>query len=134
MFNLFSTQISVEDLQYLENEVNTFMRNYLNKNIINVTQCIYIAGTKMDLIFRIYFTLATGGVYEKLLPMDYYFSKALYTFDIGQNDLTSGFKQNMTFDQVKAYIPDVLRQFSNVIKVKKIKTKTKQAYPFSFSS
>lgn len=110
------------------------MRNYLNKNIINVTQCIYIAGTKMDLIFRIYFTLATGGVYEKLLPMDYYFSKALYTFDIGQNDLTSGFKQNMTFDQVKAYIPDVLRQFSNVIKVKKIKTKTKQAYPFSFSS
>lgn len=80
---------------------------------------VYVAETKMDLIFRIYFTLATGGVYEKLLPMDYYFSKALYTFDIGQNDLTSGFKQNMTFDQVKAYIPDVLRQFSNVIKVKK---------------
>ncbi|KAJ4711000.1 GDSL esterase/lipase [Melia azedarach] len=57
-----------------------------------------------------------GGVYEILLPKEDYFSKALYTFDIGQNDLTSGFKQNMTFEQVKAYVPDVLRQFSIVIK------------------
>ncbi|KAK2438475.1 GDSL esterase/lipase [Trifolium repens] len=42
-------------------------------------------------------------------------SKALYTFDIGQNDLTAGYKLNMTTEQVKAYIPDVLGQFSNVI-------------------
>ncbi|WJX53428.1 hypothetical protein P8452_39420 [Trifolium repens] len=57
-----------------------------------------------------------GGMFKKLLPKEEYFSKALYTFDIGQNDLTVGYKLNMTTEQVKAYIPDVLGQFSNVIK------------------
>ncbi|XP_027365437.1 GDSL esterase/lipase At3g26430-like [Abrus precatorius] len=57
-----------------------------------------------------------GGVFKNLLPKKEYFSEALYTFDIGQNDLTAGFKQNLTSEQVKAYIPDVLRQFSNGIK------------------
>lgn len=46
------------------------------------------------------------------------FSRALYTFDIGQNDLTAGYKLNMSTEQVKAYVPDVLHQFSNVIKVR----------------
>lgn len=53
----------------------------------------------------------------KMLPKEDYFSRALYTFDIGQNDLTAGYKLNMTIEQVKAYVPDVLGQFSNVIKV-----------------
>ncbi|WJX47473.1 hypothetical protein P8452_34155 [Trifolium repens] len=57
-----------------------------------------------------------GGMFKKLLPKEEYFSKALYTFDIGQNDLTAGYKLNMNTEQVKAYIPDVLGQFSNVIK------------------
>jgi hypothetical protein len=56
-------------------------------------------------------------MFKKLLPKEEYFSKALYTFDIGQNDLTAGYKPDMTTEQVKAYIPDVLGQFSNVIKV-----------------
>ncbi|KAG2708103.1 hypothetical protein I3843_05G160700 [Carya illinoinensis] len=57
-----------------------------------------------------------GGIFENLLPKEDYFSEALYTFDIGQNDLTAGYKLNMTTEQVKAYIPDVLGQFSNVIR------------------
>ncbi|KAI9169142.1 hypothetical protein LWI28_007618 [Acer negundo] len=57
-----------------------------------------------------------GGVFEKLLPLEDSFSRALYTFDIGQNDLTAGYKLNVTTDQVKAYVPDVLHQFSNVVK------------------
>ncbi|KAK4842343.1 hypothetical protein QYF36_019883 [Acer negundo] len=57
-----------------------------------------------------------GGVFEKLLPLEDSFSRALYTFDIGQNDLTAGYKLNMTTDQVKGYVPDVLHQFSNVVK------------------
>ncbi|TXG56201.1 hypothetical protein EZV62_017514 [Acer yangbiense] len=57
-----------------------------------------------------------GGVFEQLLPLEDSFSRALYTFDIGQNDLTAGYKLNMTTDQVKAYVPDVLHQFSNVVK------------------
>ncbi|KAL3003879.1 hypothetical protein AAZX31_08G130100 [Glycine max] len=57
-----------------------------------------------------------GGVFKELLPKEEYFSQALYTFDIGQNDLTAGYKLNFTTEQVKAYIPDVLGQFSIVIK------------------
>ncbi|KAL2453077.1 GDSL esterase/lipase [Abeliophyllum distichum] len=34
------------------------------------------------------------------------FSRALYTFDIGQNDLTAGYKLNISTEQVKAYVPD----------------------------
>ncbi|KAJ0989472.1 hypothetical protein J5N97_007828 [Dioscorea zingiberensis] len=59
---------------------------------------------------------AKGGVFKDLLPPEDYFSRALYTFDIGQNDLTSGYFQNMTTEEVKAYIPDVLNKFTIVIK------------------
>ncbi|KAM7250831.1 hypothetical protein ACFE04_022714 [Oxalis oulophora] len=57
-----------------------------------------------------------GGYFEKLLPKKDYFSKALYTIDIGQNDLTAGYKLNMTTDQVKAYVPDVLARLVKTIK------------------
>lgn len=57
-------------------------------------------------------------MFEHLLPRKEYFSQALYTFDIGQNDLTTGLKLNMTTDQIKAYIPDVLDQLSNAIRVR----------------
>ncbi|KAK2438477.1 GDSL esterase/lipase [Trifolium repens] len=57
-----------------------------------------------------------GGVFKKLLPKEEYFSKALYTFDIGHNDITAGYNLNMTTEQVKAFIPDVLGQFSDVIR------------------
>ncbi|KAJ7956771.1 GDSL esterase/lipase [Quillaja saponaria] len=56
-----------------------------------------------------------GGIFEQLLPKDEDFSRALYTFDIGQNDLTSGYFSNMTTDQVKATIPDILLQFKNIV-------------------
>ena len=59
-------------------------------------------------------------MFKELLPKEEYFSEALYTFDIGQNDLTAGYKLNLTSEQVKAYVPDVLSQFSNVIRVTKL--------------
>jgi hypothetical protein len=52
------------------------------------------------------------------MPKADYFSKALYTIDIGQNDLTAGYKLNLTTEQVKANVPDMLGQFSNAVKVK----------------
>nr|XP_027095716.1 GDSL esterase/lipase At3g26430-like [Coffea arabica] len=55
-----------------------------------------------------------GGVFELLLPEENDFPRALYTFDIGQND-TAGYKLNMSTEQVKAYVPDVLGQLSKVI-------------------
>lgn len=57
-------------------------------------------------------------MFRSLLPEKGDFSRALYTFDIGQNDLTAGYKLNMSTEKVKAYVPDVLAQFTNVIKVR----------------
>ncbi|XP_020110954.1 alpha-L-fucosidase 3-like isoform X2 [Ananas comosus] len=57
-----------------------------------------------------------GGFYKDLFPNEEYFSRALYTFDIGQNDLTMGYFHNKTTKDVKAYIPDVLDKFADVIK------------------
>lgn len=55
-------------------------------------------------------------VFKSLFPPKYKFSSALYTFDIGQNDLTAGYKLNMTTEQVKAYVPDVIELFTTTIK------------------
>ncbi|GER56006.1 GDSL esterase/lipase, partial [Striga asiatica] len=55
--------------------------------------------------------------FNNLLPKEDYFSRALYTFDIGQNDLTAGYKLNLSTEQVKAYVPDLLSQLSTVIKL-----------------
>lgn len=69
-----------------------------------------------------------SGVYKILLPnlRDAYkrlpkgetFSKALYTFDIGQNDLTAGYFSNMTVDEVRAIVPEVVTQLQNIIRVR----------------
>ncbi|KAL2903433.1 hypothetical protein RDABS01_002143 [Bienertia sinuspersici] len=51
-----------------------------------------------------------GEVFKNLLPRTEYFSQALYTFDIGQNDLTAIYFAE-SLDQVKAIILDILDQF-----------------------
>ncbi|GAB4829257.1 hypothetical protein Ancab_018923 [Ancistrocladus abbreviatus] len=57
-----------------------------------------------------------GGIFEELMPKEEYFSRALYTFDIGQNDLTAGYRLNLSTQQVEATVPDVLAQFSNAVR------------------
>ncbi|EPS58572.1 hypothetical protein M569_16239, partial [Genlisea aurea] len=52
--------------------------------------------------------------YAKYVPAREYFEKALYTFDIGQNDLTAAF-YSKTPDQVIASIPTILQEFENGI-------------------
>lgn len=64
--------------------------------------------------------LLTGGVFGKLMPKQEYFSRALYTFDIGQNDIAAGYSSNMSKEQVRDFISDVLDQLSITIKVIKI--------------
>ena len=51
------------------------------------------------------------------MPKADYFSKALYTFDIGQNDLGEGFFGNMTIEEVNASISDIVNNFSINVKV-----------------
>ncbi|XP_020680858.1 GDSL esterase/lipase At3g26430 [Dendrobium catenatum] len=65
---------------------------------------------------RSQFFYSQGAVFRDLLPNEEYFSKALYTFDIGQNDLTAGYFLGMTTEEVKENIPDILDQFAVAIK------------------
>ncbi|KAJ0523290.1 putative alpha-L-fucosidase [Helianthus annuus] len=60
--------------------------------------------------------IGAGGVFKNLFPEEFKFSSALYTFDIGHNDLTAGYQLNMSPEQVKAYIPDVISEFTTTIK------------------
>lgn len=48
------------------------------------------------------------------MPRKEYFSQALYTFDIGQNDITAFAFANISASD---YIPNALNEFSSVIKV-----------------
>lgn len=50
------------------------------------------------------------------IPKPEDFSKALYTFDIGQNDLSYGF-QHSHKAQVRASIPLILNNFTQAIQV-----------------
>ncbi|XP_061341930.1 GDSL esterase/lipase ENOD8-like [Gastrolobium bilobum] len=57
-----------------------------------------------------------GGVFATLMPKKEYFREALYTFDIGQNDLTAGIFGNLTVQQVKDSVPDIINSFSTNVK------------------
>ncbi|KAK4581336.1 hypothetical protein RGQ29_024836 [Quercus rubra] len=56
------------------------------------------------------------SIFQELLPKPELFSRALYTIDIGQNDLTSSLFLNKSTDQVKAVIPVIMDQFKNIVK------------------
>ncbi|KAL8043783.1 hypothetical protein ABFX02_08G007400 [Erythranthe guttata] len=48
------------------------------------------------------------------LPRPKDFSRSLYTFDIGQNDLTAGFRK-LTMPQLRAEIPNIVDQFAAAV-------------------
>lgn len=60
--------------------------------------------------------LAKDSVERSKLPVPEEFSKALYTFDIGQNDLSVGFRK-MSFDQIRETMPDIVNQLASAVKV-----------------
>lgn len=45
------------------------------------------------------------------------FSKALYTIDIGQNDISAAFRMLPNMEQVRAIIPDIINQFAAQLRV-----------------
>lgn len=57
-----------------------------------------------------------GGVYASLMPKKAYFAKALYTFDIGQNDLTHSLSLNKTAKEVMTAVSDIANQFTDNIR------------------
>ncbi|KAL0431613.1 UNVERIFIED_CONTAM: GDSL esterase/lipase [Sesamum radiatum] len=54
---------------------------------------------------------------RRQVPRPQEFSRALYTFDIGQNDLVAGFRQLST-PQLRAAIPDIVNQLAAAVAVK----------------
>ncbi|KAL8166603.1 hypothetical protein V2J09_008102 [Rumex salicifolius] len=56
-----------------------------------------------------------SGKYNKFIPSEDSFSKGLFMFDIGQNDIAGAF-YSKTFDQVIASIPTILVEFESGIK------------------
>lgn len=61
-------------------------------------------------------TTATDNSIRSTLPIPEEFSKALFTIDIGQNDLSAGFRK-MTNDQFRMAIPDIINEFAIAIEV-----------------
>lgn len=57
-----------------------------------------------------------GGIYKELMPKEEYFSKALYTIEIGGNDIGAGFFGNQSIAQVRASIPGIVDRFSTNVK------------------
>ncbi|WCJ38558.1 GDSL-like Lipase/Acylhydrolase superfamily protein [Euphorbia peplus] len=57
-----------------------------------------------------------GGVFALLMPPSDYFTRGMYTFDIGYNDIANGYFQKITIDQIKQIVPDMISQFSTAIK------------------
>ncbi|XP_042489015.1 esterase-like isoform X2 [Macadamia integrifolia] len=56
-----------------------------------------------------------GEIYTNLLPEEKCFGQALYTFDIGQNDIALGLYNNQSLEEIKADIPDVINKLSKNI-------------------
>ncbi|KAK4274016.1 hypothetical protein QN277_017308 [Acacia crassicarpa] len=65
---------------------------------------------------RTQFIRQQGGVFASLMPKNEYFGKALYTFDIGQNDISVGVTANQTVEQINASIPNIIKGLSKNIK------------------
>lgn len=58
-----------------------------------------------------------GGVFASYMPKGESFAKALYTFDIGQNDLAQGLFTGMSIDEIKQSLPDLVSSFTDILKV-----------------
>ncbi|KAF5740425.1 GDSL esterase/lipase [Tripterygium wilfordii] len=49
------------------------------------------------------------------LPRPDEFSKALYTFDIGMNDIAAGYRAQMSYEEIRTTIPDIVSQLGSAI-------------------
>lgn len=74
---------------------------------------------KMPVVIVSYAITGTLLPLQNILPRPRDFSKALYTFDIGQNDLNYGF-QYTNETQVLASIPGLIAKFSQAVSVSNI--------------
>lgn len=60
------------------------------------------------------YSQATDASEKSKLPVQGEFAQALYTFDIGQNDLSVGFRK-LSSDQLKAALPDIVNKLASAV-------------------
>lgn len=106
MFNGINLMISIVGYKIFAPKKVTFFILLWYLVIIFISICV---------IYK--FHCVVDEVFKRLMPKSEDFSRALYTFDIGQNDLTAGLFQNLSLRQVRESVPDILGQFKTVIKV-----------------
>jgi len=97
---------------YQEGELDTAMIPQSLFYFISYNHSFYL----MCLVFVCLKILANNSLERSKLPVPEEFSKALYTFDIGQNDLSVGFRK-MNFDQIRETMPDIVNQLASAVKV-----------------
>ena len=72
----------------------------------------------ITLVIELLAEISVKSSFERsVLPRPEDFSKALYTFDIGQNDLSVAFR-TMNDEQLLATIPNIISQFSSAVQVR----------------
>ncbi|XP_030544801.1 GDSL esterase/lipase At3g27950 isoform X3 [Rhodamnia argentea] len=82
---------------------------------IQISQFMRFKSRVTDIYNRLNVSTEKTSAFGYRMPRPHDFSKALYTFDIGQNDLAYGF-QHSAVEQVIASIPDILSQFSQAVR------------------
>jgi kinesin family protein 5 len=63
-----------------------------------------------------YHNHVSGKTIDEYIPAEDYFEKGLYTFGIGQNDLTLAV-YSLDLDQILSLIPTILLEFETGLKV-----------------
>ncbi|XP_031265289.1 GDSL esterase/lipase At5g14450-like [Pistacia vera] len=81
---------------------------------IQISQFIQFKSRTIALYNQLSSSNRTTAPFKSILPRPQDFSKALYTIDIGQNDLYYGLNHT-NIEEVRASIPDVLNQFSQAV-------------------
>ncbi|KAK9096267.1 hypothetical protein Sjap_021764 [Stephania japonica] len=76
----------------------------------------YIQFTRLRNDSHFIFNHDKGGVFDFLLPKKDYYSRALYTFDIGHNDMTAALFANMSISEVGGLIPYMVGNLSATVK------------------
>ncbi|KAI3939849.1 hypothetical protein MKW98_029625 [Papaver atlanticum] len=90
---------------------NSVPQGGLSPISLNIQKNEYVQFTTRTQTLR-----SQGGVFQNLMPQSEYCSQALYTIDIGQNDITSGYKIGMSKEQIRNVTSDILDQFSENVK------------------
>eukprot|EP01018_Ginkgo_biloba_P009744 Gb_07749 [translate_table: standard] len=87
--------------------LNAFTVNPFSLNV-QVDQFKRFKARVLDMVYR-------DSAFAGFLPGPDSFEKALYTLDMGQNDISHAFSLNLTEDQVIAYIPQIIRNLTSEV-------------------